>query len=69
MENTNEIVDMVFVKALEKSIGRRLSQEEIEQEDDIEIRLPSGDFTCVSIPRLNFPSELLSQTDLAGFVR
>lgn len=61
------IRDMVFVNALERRLGRRLSEEELAEDNDLELVFPDGHREWVMIPRLVFPNDLLSAPEL-GFV-
>lgn len=65
-QQTNQIIDMVFVRTLEKRIGRTLTDTELDQDGPFLISLPYGGFLKVSIPRVEFPMGLLSAADTAS---
>lgn len=62
------IRDMLFVKNLERRLGRNLTEDELDQEDELELRFPDGHREFVVIPRLVFPYDLLSAPELGAIV-
>lgn len=61
------IKDMLYVKNLERRLGRNLSSDELDEED-LELRFPDGHREWVTIPRLVFPDDLLSAPELGAIV-
>ena len=57
------IRDMIFVKQLERRLGRPLTETELESDEELELRFPDGHREFVVIPRLAFPYELLSSPE------
>ena len=53
------IRDMIFVKNLERRLGRELTEQELSGEE-FEARFPDGHREFIQIPILEFPKELLS---------
>jgi hypothetical protein len=52
------IRDMVFVKNLEKQVGRSLREDELSGEP-FEIKYPDGHYDYTAVPLVPFPSALL----------
>lgn len=63
------IRDMIFVRNLERRLGRRLTDIEIEDDDPdgLEVRFPDGHREFVRIPILVFPDDLLSDPAVGIF--
>jgi hypothetical protein len=65
------IRDMLFVNTLEKRLGRKLTEEELES-DELELTFPGKRREFVVIPRLLFPDDVMSseaQIDLGFYKR
>jgi hypothetical protein len=56
------IRDMLYVKSVERRLGRSLSEEEMDGESH-RVFLPNGNFEFVQVPLLNFPYDLLSKPE------
>lgn len=57
------IRDMIFVRSLERHLGRPLSDMELlkdEIEGEFDIEYPNGRIVWISIPRLIFPHDLIT---------
>jgi hypothetical protein len=57
------IRDMLFVKTLERQLGRQIRDEELNSEEPFRVVFPNGEITWIEIPVLQFPDDLLSQPD------
>lgn len=53
------IRDMLYVKQLERRLGRPLTEEEMSGDDTV-VELPNGDIEVITVPLLPFPDALLS---------
>lgn len=56
--------DMLFVKQLERRLGRSLSEDELNHDEELELRFPDGHREFIVIPKLIFPDDLLSAPEL-----
>jgi hypothetical protein len=58
------MIDMVFVKRLERRLGRNLSEFELEDQDEpIAFCFPNGQIELIQIPRLRFPQDVISKLE------
>ena len=53
-----KIRDMLFVRRLERQLGRPLTRDELNM-DEFEVRFPDGHYQWIEIPRLFFPYDLI----------
>jgi hypothetical protein len=61
--STKQIInDPLFVKRLERRLGRKLSEDELVQ-DELELRFPNGQRDWIIIPKIVFPTDLLTRPD------
>ena len=64
--NTHErdpkrMIDMIFVKRLERRLGRALTEFELDDHDEpIAFYFPNGQIEQIQIPRLRFPDEVVA---------
>lgn len=59
-----KIRDMLFINQLEKRLGRRLTEMEIEREEfdgELELFFPDGTREFIVFPRLILPDELMTK--------
>jgi hypothetical protein len=54
------IRDMLYVNSIERRLGRKLTERELEDDDALELRFPDGRREFVIIPRLLFPDDVMS---------
>ncbi len=54
------IRDMLFVNTIEKRLGRKLTEEELDSDEELELIFPTGRREYVYIPRLLFPDDVMS---------
>lgn len=57
-----QIMDVLYIKAVEKRLGRRLSEEEMDGQPSM-IYFPGGHYEKIQVPYLRFPYELMSQPE------
>jgi hypothetical protein len=57
------IRDMLFVKTLERQLGRQISKEELNSEEPFRVVFPNGEVSWIEIPVLLFPDDLISQPE------
>lgn len=66
------IRDMLFVNTIEKRLGRKLTEEELDSDEALDLHFPNGRREYVVIPRLLFPDDVMSthaQVDLGFALR
>ncbi len=57
----SQIRDMLYVKNIERQLGRELTKDELNSEEPFRVVLMTGDPLWVEIPVLSFPYDLLSK--------
>lgn len=63
------VTDMIFVKRLERRLGRSLTEFELEDNDEaIAFYFPDGHIEQISIPRLCFPHDVTTTISTAPVV-
>ncbi len=58
----SQIRDMIFVSALEKHLGRALTEDEMDGQP-FDVRLPDGRYREYCVPMLTFPYDLISRPE------
>lgn len=55
------MIDMIFVKRLERRLGRVLTEYELEDHDEpLAFCFPNGHIETIQIPRLRFPHDVIT---------
>jgi hypothetical protein len=61
------MIDMIFVKRLERRLGRELTEFELEDHDEpIAFCFSNGQIELIQIPRLRFPHDVFSGLEGLG---